>query len=216
MTSGDASDSYWFGTNRFIHFAAGYVLLANFVFRIYWSGTGNKYASWKNFVPHTIRQMKELIAVIKSDILQIENKEVPALGHNSVAYFTYTGTGLLTLFQVVTGFALYAPMSNAWFPQLFTWVLPIFGSDATLHLWHYAVMWLFTLFIFVHVYLCIYHDYVEGHGVLSSIIGGWKFVHRDIAAAPDAPGMSLWPPHRMPSKDKTPGSAATPKRSSRP
>ena len=28
----------------------------------------------------------------------------------------------------------------------------------------------------IHVYLVFYHDYVEGHGVLSSMAGGWKFL----------------------------------------
>jgi len=38
-------------------------------------------------------------------------------------------------------------------------------------------MWFFILFTIVHVYLVFYHDYVEGHGVMSSMVGGWKFVH---------------------------------------
>jgi len=27
----------------------------------------------------------------------------------------------------------------------------------------------------VHIYLAFYHDYIEGRGTVSSIIGGWKF-----------------------------------------
>jgi len=27
----------------------------------------------------------------------------------------------------------------------------------------------------IHVYLVFYHDYVEGRGTTSSMIGGWKF-----------------------------------------
>ena len=33
----------------------------------------------------------------------------------------------------------------------------------------------------VHVYLVFYHDYVEGHGVMSSMVGGWKFLPLDEA-----------------------------------
>jgi len=36
------------------------------------------------------------------------------------------------------------------------------------------------------VYLVFYHDYVEGHGVMSSMVGGWKFLHKD-ALPPAAP-----------------------------
>jgi hypothetical protein len=27
----------------------------------------------------------------------------------------------------------------------------------------------------VHIYLAFYHDYIEGRGTISSIVGGWKF-----------------------------------------
>ena len=40
-------------------------------------------------------------------------------------------------------------------------------------------MWFFIVFTIVHVYLVFYHDYVEGHGVMSSMVGGWKFVSPD-------------------------------------
>jgi Ni/Fe-hydrogenase 1 B-type cytochrome subunit len=37
-------------------------------------------------------------------------------------------------------------------------------------------MWFFPVFIIIHVYLVAYHDYVEGRGILSSMVGGWKFI----------------------------------------
>jgi Ni/Fe-hydrogenase 1 B-type cytochrome subunit len=27
----------------------------------------------------------------------------------------------------------------------------------------------------IHIYLAFYHDYIEGRGTISSIVGGWKF-----------------------------------------
>jgi len=190
MNAGEASHSYWFGTNRFIHFLSAYVLLANFAFRVYWAVVGNKYASWKNFFPLRTAQVKQVGEVLKVDILQSSNKPVHTLGHNAVAYFTYTGTGVLTLFQIASGFALYAPMSESWFPQLFTWVVPLFGSEQNLRIFHYAVTWLFAVFTLIHVYLVFYHDYVEGHGVLSSMVGGWKFMEKHKVAAEEAHGIS--------------------------
>lgn len=190
MSGREASFSYWFGGVRLAHFIAGYVLTANFAFRLYWSIVGNKFASWRNFLPLTWAQLRQIWDVLKVDILQFTDKPVHTLGHNSVAYFTYFGTALLTLFQVISGFALYAPMSDAWFPHLFTWATPLFGSEHALRFFHYAVMWAFGLFTVIHVYLCFYHDYVEGHGVLSSIIGGWKFMERRQAAAEHATGIS--------------------------
>jgi Ni/Fe-hydrogenase 1 B-type cytochrome subunit len=198
MNSGEAWTSFWFGKVRFIHFVGGYVLLANFLVRLYWSFAGNKYASWRNFFPMRKAQFREVWEVLRVDIFQSHDKPVHALGHNAVAYFTYAGTGLLTVFQIVTGFALLAPTSEAWFPRLFNWVVPLFGSEGTLRIYHNGSLWLFIIFTFVHVYLVFYHDYVEGHGVLSSIIGGWKFMDKRKIAAQEATGISGLPTKSRP------------------
>jgi Ni/Fe-hydrogenase 1 B-type cytochrome subunit len=193
LTSAEAGDGFWFGKVRFVHFASAYVFLANFLFRLYWASVGNKYTHWRNFFPITKPQIKQVWDVLKVDVFQSSDKAVHTLGHNSVAYFTYMGTGLLTVFQVISGFALYAPMSDLWFPQLFTWVVPLFGSEQNLRLVHYAIMWLFGVFTAIHVYLVFYHDYVEGHGVLSSMVGGWKFMEKHKIAAQEATGISGLP-----------------------
>lgn len=192
MNAGEAAFSYWFGTVRFVHFATAYVFCANFAFRIYWSFAGNKYANWRNFFPLTQSQFAQCWDVLKVDIFQMSHRPVRALGHNSVAYFIYAGTGLLTAFQVVSGFGLYAPMSGSGFAQLFTWVVPLFGSEQNLRIFHYAVTWLFGIFTLIHIYLVFYHDYVEGHGVLTSIVGGWKFVEKDEAAKHHTPAVSAF------------------------
>ena len=158
MNSGEASGSFWFGTVRFAHFVTGYVLLVNFVFRLYWSVAGNKYASWRNFFPIAKAQRRQVWQVIRVDVLQSSDTPVHTLGHNSMAYFTYSGTGILTMFQIATGFALYASMSAASFPQLFHWVVPLFGSEQNLRIFHYAALWLFVVFTIVHIYLVFYHD----------------------------------------------------------
>jgi Ni/Fe-hydrogenase 1 B-type cytochrome subunit len=193
MSSAEATGGYWFGTVRFLHFGFAYLFTANFAFRIYWSIVGNKFASWRNFLPLTLAQLRQIWAVLKVDIFQASDKPVHTLGHNSMAYFTYMGTALLTLFQVVSGFALYAPMSDSWFPHLFTWATPLFGGEFTLRGFHYAILWAFGIFTIIHVYLSLYHDYVEGHGVISSIIGGWKFMEKHQAEAEHATGISAFP-----------------------
>ena len=42
-------------------------------------------------------------------------------------------------------------------------------------------MWMFILFMIVHIYLVFYHDYIERTGIASSIIGEWKFIEEPIA-----------------------------------
>ena len=66
-------------------------------------------------------------------------------------------------------------------------MVPLFGGDFRLRQWHYMATWFFLIFTIVHVYLVFYHDYVEGHGVMSSMVGGWKFLPTP-AGEPGQPG----------------------------
>jgi Ni/Fe-hydrogenase 1 B-type cytochrome subunit len=179
-SAAEASFGYWFGINRFIHFAFAYLFFFNFAFRIYWGFVGNRFADWRNFFPLRRAQFRQVVDVLRVDILQAQDKPIMAVGHNAVAYFTYFAMFWVFVFQVVSGFAMYASMSTSWFPQLFAWAVPLFGGDYALRAWHYNAMWFFGLFTVVHVYLVFYHDYVEGHGVMSSMVGGWKFLHADV------------------------------------
>jgi Ni/Fe-hydrogenase 1 B-type cytochrome subunit len=182
MSAGDASSSYWFGYVRFLHFAAGYVFAFAFLLRVYWMFAGNRYANWRPFAPVTpklfSKQMREVGQVIKTDILQIDKQPVDSLGHNGLAGLSYAAMFLATIFISVTGFALYAPMSQSWMPHLFTWIVPIMGGDASVRWWHHVTTWFFVIFTMVHVYMTVFHDVVEAKGEISSMVSGSRFVRR--------------------------------------
>jgi Ni/Fe-hydrogenase 1 B-type cytochrome subunit len=36
-----------------------------------------------------------------------------------------------------------------------------------------------VVFAIIHIYLVFYHDYIEGRGTTSSMVGGWKFERED-------------------------------------
>ena len=179
QSTAEASFSYWFGTVRFLHFLAAYIFFYNFIFRIYWGFVGNKYANWKNFIPTTKTYFKEMWDVIRIDILLKRNREHLSVGHNALAGFIYFMTFIAFAIQCLTGGGLYASMSDAWLPALFAWVPGVFGNDQTLRMVHHITMWFFIVFSIIHVYLVFYHDYVEGRGETSSIIGGWKFIEEE-------------------------------------
>lgn len=180
LTSGsEASFGYWFGTIRIVHFVAAFVFFFNFLFRIYWGFVGNKHADWKNFIPYKKEQWKEILQVLKIDILQVSNVKLKSVGHNSMAGFTYFLTFLAFLFQSITGFGMYSAMSDAFLPNLFSWIVPLMGGDFAVRQWHHVMMWFFVIFSIVHVYLVFYHDYVEGRGTISSMAGGWKFIEKE-------------------------------------
>jgi len=178
-SASEASFSYWFGIIRFIHFLSAFVFFFNFIFRIYWGFVGNKFADWRNFIPHKKEQLDEAVDVLKVDILQAVEKPLPSIGHNSLAGFTYFLSFLAFLFQCLTGFGMYSAMSDSWLPAMFAWVVPLLGGDFAVRQWHHMMMWFFIIFSMIHVYLVFYHDYVEGRGVTSSMVGGWKFIERE-------------------------------------
>ncbi len=171
----EAYQQYWFGWVRFIHFLCAYIYVFNFLARIYWGFVGNKYAKWNNFFPLTKAQRQEIVDVIKTDVLQTKLHGAISTGHNSLAAFIYFLTFLAFVAQSITGFALYSSMSNSFIPRMFTWIVPLMGGEMGVRYWHHLLMWFFVGFIIVHIYLSFYHDYIEGRGTISSIVGGWKF-----------------------------------------
>jgi Ni/Fe-hydrogenase 1 B-type cytochrome subunit len=179
MKGTEASLNYWFGTVRFIHFVSAFVFFFNFIFRLYWGFAGNEFAHWYNFIPLKRCQWKEIMDVIRVDVLQLTHKKIDSIGHNSLASLIYFVTFLLFLLQCLTGFGMYAAMSTSFLPKIFAWVVPLLGGDIHTRQVHHVLMWGFILFAMVHVYLVFYHDYVERRGVTSSMIGGWKFIEED-------------------------------------
>ena len=173
--SSEAYQQYWFGTVRFLHFVTAFVFFFNFLVRIYWGFVGNSYAKWTNFLPGRRTQWQEMAEVMKVDVLQTSAKSIITLGHNALAGFIYFLSFLAFLFQSLTGFALYSSMSHSWLPRMFAWITPIMGGDFAVRQWHHIFMWFFILFTLIHVYLVFYHDYLEGRGTTSSMVGGWKF-----------------------------------------
>lgn len=171
----EAYQQYWFGWIRFLHFVCAFVYLFNFLARIYWGFVGNKYARWNNYLPLKRWQRQEIVNVIKTDVLQTKLHGAISTGHNAMAGLSYFFTFLAFLFQTITGFALYSSMSNSWLPRMFTWIVPLMGGEFSVRFWHHIFLWFFVLFVIVHVYIACYHDYIEGRGTISSIVGGWKF-----------------------------------------
>lgn len=179
QNASEASYIYWFGTVRFIHFLSAFIFFFNFLFRIYWGFVGNKFSNWHNFIPTKKAQFQEMTEVLKIDVLQTKEKPLESIGHNSLAGATYFLTFLAFLFQVITGFGMYAAMSDSFLPHMFAWIVPLMGGDFAVRQWHHVMMWFFIIFSIIHVYLVFYHDYVEGRGIISSIAGGWKFIEKN-------------------------------------
>ncbi len=183
LSGAEASESFWFGTVRFIHFGTAYIFFFNMLLRIYWAFVGNRFASWKAYLPFSRKMRKNIMHVLKVDILlqhdKTEDVRNISVGHNAVAAISYVGLFVVALIQVFTGFGLYADNSGWWLPGLFSWVVPLFGGDFMVRTIHHIATWFFILFTLIHVYLVFYHDWLEGRGEVSSMFGGYKFVSEE-------------------------------------
>ena len=182
LSNAEATDLHSFGIVRVVHFTAAYIFFFNMILRIYWSFVGNQFASWRAFWPFGKKMWNNFWLVLKIDVMLLNEDEPDfkkiSIGHNSVAALSYLALFFIALVSVFTGFARYAEMSEWWLPNLFQWVIPLFGGDFMVRTVHHIAMWAFILFSLVHVYLVFYHDWLEGRGEVSSMFGGYKFVRR--------------------------------------
>jgi Ni/Fe-hydrogenase 1 B-type cytochrome subunit len=180
MSGAEATNQYWFGVVRFVHFTFAYLFMLMIAMRVVWAFLGNKYSSWKVFFPYTRKGIHNLLHVLKMDVLLGKPKKFDctelAVGHNALAAISYFIFFLFMMTQILTGFGLYASMSEAWFPAMFSWVVPLLGGDFAARNIHHIIMWLIIVFSIVHVYLVMYHDWLEGRSEVSSMFGGYKFV----------------------------------------
>lgn len=183
LSHAEAYDLYWFGIIRFSHFVAAYIFLVFILLRFYWAFVGNKYSNWAAYNPFSKKAWKNILYVIKVDIFLQNDKDHNmrdiSVGHNRVAAMAYIGFFFLFLVMIFTGFGLYSPMSEAWFPDMFNWVVPFLGGDFMARSIHHLAMWLIILIIIFHVYLVFYHEWLEGRGEVSSIFSGYKFVRQE-------------------------------------
>lgn len=179
----EATNSYWFGIVRLVHFSSAFIAIAVALFRLYWMFAGNKFADWKNFIPYTKKGWKNIWYVLKVDVLLMKDKDHKlsniSIGHNHLAATSYFVMALIFVLQAMTGLALMSETSDFWFTKMFAWVLPFFGGDIPVRYIHHILTWVFMAFIAIHVYLVLYHDYIEARGETSAMLSGYKFVRSE-------------------------------------
>lgn len=179
LSSAEATNLHSFGIIRFIHFTAAYVFFFVMILRLYWALVGNRFSSWRAFLPskrkwHNFKHVLRVDVLLQND--KIHDEKNISIGHNSMALLSYLAMFIIAVLQVFTGFALYADMSSWFLPKLFSWVIPMFGGDFIVRTIHHISTWIFIFFSLIHIYLVFYHDWLEGRGEVSSMFGGYKFV----------------------------------------
>jgi Ni/Fe-hydrogenase 1 B-type cytochrome subunit len=180
--AGEASDHFLMGNIRLIHFISAYVFAIGFAVRIYWALVGNRHAREIFYLPLWRSEWwKDLLYEIRF-YLFLERKQHKTLGHNPLAqtamFFLNT---LMTLFIIVTGFALYGEGlgGGSWADKGFGWVIPLLGGSEATHNWHNMTMWIMITFVIIHIYMAARADIVGRESSVSTIIGGWRLFKDD-------------------------------------
>ncbi len=180
---GEASANFLFGYIRFAHFAAGYVLLAALLGRIYWAFVGNHHARQLFVLPiFNGGWWKEVLFEMRW-YLFLERNPKKYVGHNPLAQLAMFSIFFTTLvFMIVTGFALYGEgdQAGSWANVLFSsWVIPLFGQSQDVHTWHHLGMWGILFFVLMHIYVAIREDIMSRQSIVSTMISGWRMFKDD-------------------------------------
>ena len=174
---GEASANFLMGYIRFAHFASGYILAVGLLGRLYWAVVGNSHARELFWVPIFQRAYwVELWGMLKWYGF-VSPRPGRYVGHNPLARFAmFFGFFLLTLFMLVTGFALYGEGAQAgsWSARVFGWVIPLFGQSQDVHTWHHLGMWALVCFVIIHVYAAIREDIMGRSSVVSTMVSGHR------------------------------------------
>ena len=174
---GEASAHFLLGYIRFAHFAAGYVLAVGLLGRIYWACVGNHHARELFWVPiFQASYWRDLGGMLKWYAF-LAPRPGRFVGHNPLARFAMVfGFVLVTLFMIVTGFALYGEgaQMGSWQQRLFGWVIPLFGQSQDVHTWHHLGLWALVIFVILHVYAAIREDIMGRSSVVSTMISGHR------------------------------------------
>ena len=175
--AGEASDHYVMGYIRFAHFAAGYVFAIGLLGRLYWAFVGNHHARELFTLPvFSLAYWREVRSML-AWYLFLRPRPNQYVGHNPMARFAmFFGFLLLSVFMVLTGFALYSEGAGAgsWLDTLFGWIIPLMGQSQDVHTFHRLAAWGLVIFIIVHVYAAIREDIMGRQSIVSTMISGHR------------------------------------------
>lgn len=161
---------------RFLHLAAAGVLVATGIVRAYLLVAGNRFERWAALVPHTARDLRNLLRqAVYYATIRVE--DAPRyLCHNPMQQLSYLGLYVIVAVMVATGFALYGLGDpDGFFGSLFGWVHVVLGGSPHTRLVHHALTWVFLVFVPIHVYLSLRADLLQDPGLVSAMISGGRW-----------------------------------------
>jgi Ni/Fe-hydrogenase 1 B-type cytochrome subunit len=139
---------------RGVHFFFAIVLIVATILRVIGMFVG-KDRDWRSFIP-TGSDFKLLPKIINY-YAYIGPEPVLKKKYNPLQMFSYCLAFVLIVFQIISGLALKWPESAAlrWFNYGFL------NNEIEARMAHFVVMWLFIMFLMIHVYLTVREKFSE-------------------------------------------------------
>ena len=163
------------GWMRFIHELSGFFLIGIFVPRVYWFFAGNRWASWRAWLPHTARQWTSFKSMVAYYAFR-RRKPFDEIGHNSLAAMAYMGVFSLVAIEFITGLVLFSVVEGGPALHFLVGWIPHFIDIQWIRFVHFLIMFIFVGFLIHHVYSAVLVGSAEKNGEMESIFTGWKFV----------------------------------------
>jgi len=174
-TTLEGSVSFPMANMRYYHFLAGYLFTAAILVRVFLFFFGNRQERIWDFLPVTPRNIKSLFTTLRYYSYTSDQAD-ERKGHNTLAGISYILTIVVAVFQLTAGFYLLYPESSTWQGI----GNAIFGSQQEGRFIHHMLMWYFVIFAFAHIYIVIWNELKSPEGIISSMISGKKFKHKNV------------------------------------
>lgn len=165
------------GLIRFLHFMAGYVLLAAFIVRLYWGFMGNRFARWTTMIPWNLQKWRTIFLELRDLFLPWRSLRA-YIGHAPLGNVTYFLVYIGIFFALLTGFIMYSAHHYTFFWKgLGSLGLALFGYNLNwVRFLHHLLLWLSLLFLVFHLYLVIYSLVASKTTEVDTMISGYKYV----------------------------------------
>jgi Ni/Fe-hydrogenase 1 B-type cytochrome subunit len=178
LAPGAAGERFVMGWVKAIHSWSAIVFAVSVLARVGWMFTGNRWASWREYLPIERRRWRDIPGTLAFYTF-LRSRPPETVGHNAVAGLTYSLVFLLYFVQIATGLALRAVAAHVESPlRALAFLVPLFGGLQTARWIHHVVMWLLIGFVVHHVQSAILVARADRNGLMESIFSGYKFMPR--------------------------------------
>lgn len=199
----DPANSYFLAQVRGWHVAAGWVLLAFTLARIYQFlfvradgklGLGRELRMFP--ILFNWRAWREQMSFYF--LFRREHPHYTYSNYGPLQYLVYTLLYAALLIISITGILIAAPYVQGgiatWAASLFTPIEVWLGGIAQVRMLHHVTMWFFILFTLVHIYMAVWNSLRSGNMLIEGMVSG--FTH-DVETARPAELEDIVPPSRQ-------------------